>query len=280
MPSTTPPSPAPKAILFDIGGVCVVSPFRAILDYEVARGIPPGWVNFSISRSAPNGAWQRLERGEIENNADFFALFNHDLSRPELWKEHCARAHAAANKGAQAAATSADTERPVPHVDGEWLFWEMMRISRTPDPHMLPALRRLKASGRYVVGALSNTNIFPADHPFSRPPVSPETDIKAMFDIFVSSAHVGLRKPDRRIYELAMTELRKEWVRQGRGKEEELGWGDVVFLDDIGENLRTGREVGWRTVKVHLGRTNEAVGVLEGLTGLRLVEEDGKGAKL
>ncbi|KAK5279440.1 hypothetical protein LTR16_007673, partial [Cryomyces antarcticus] len=69
--STT--SKPPKALLFDIGGVCVVSPFQAILDYETAHGIPPGWVNFSISRSAPNGAWQRLERGEIPLDAAYFA---------------------------------------------------------------------------------------------------------------------------------------------------------------------------------------------------------------
>ena len=35
--------------------------------------------------------------------------------------------------------------------------------------------------------------------------------------------------------------------------------GDVLFLDDIGENCRMAREVGMRTIKVQLGRTEEAV---------------------
>jgi hypothetical protein len=56
---------------------------------------------------------------------------------------------------------------------------------------------------------------------------------------------------------------------------------DVVFLDDIGGNLRTGRKVGMRTVKVVLGKTEEAVRELERITGLSLVDGSGNGkAKL
>jgi hypothetical protein len=55
----------------------------------------------------------------------------------------------------------------------------------------------------------------------------------------------------------------------------------VVFLDDIGGNLRTGRKVGMRTVKVVLGKTEQAVRELEGITGLSLVDGNGNGkAKL
>jgi hypothetical protein len=43
----------------------------------------------------------------------------------------------------------------------------MMRGSRAPDPWMLPALQALKASGKYIIAALSNTMIFPEDHPYS-----------------------------------------------------------------------------------------------------------------
>lgn len=54
---------------------------------------------------------------------------------------------------------------------------------------MYPALQALKKSGKYILAALSNTVIFPEGHPFSNPP--PDKDIKRVFDVFVSSAHVG-----------------------------------------------------------------------------------------
>ncbi len=290
-------SPTPKALLFDIGGVCVVSPMRAILDYELAQSIPPGWVNFSISRTAPNGSWHRLERGEIKLDTDFFAAFSADLRRPELWREHCAKAAAklkredsgekmgleAKSTTTQALVTRADAEKPktppLPDIDAEWMFWEMMRASRQPDPYMFPALKKLKASKKFLMGALSNTSIFPEGHPYNAKPENPEQDVKGIFDVFVSSAHVGMRKPDPKIYDLAMDWLREAWRRDwgGRdGRDAVLGPGDVVFLDDIGENLKGAKRLGMRTIKVILGQTREAVRELEHITGMSLLEEASK----
>ena len=56
--------------------------------------------------------------------------------------------------------------------------------------------------------------------------------------------------------------------------------GDIVFLDDIGENLKMGREVGMRTVRVVLGKTWRAVKELEGLLGVELMDERTRRAKL
>lgn len=74
-------------------------------------------------------------------------------------------------------------------MDTTWLFWEMMRVSRDFDPWMYPALQKLKASKKYIMAALSNTVPFDTNHPYSNP--SPEQDIRSVFDVFVSSAHVG-----------------------------------------------------------------------------------------
>lgn len=164
---------------------------------------------------------------------------------------------------------------PIPDIDGEYLFFYIMSASRTPDPSMRPALEKLKTSGRYIIAALSNTVIFPPDHPFSRNPVD---DVRHFFDVFISSAHVGLRKPEPEIYELALKELNnyaKEHATTTKRKD--LGWadgvrpGEIVFLDDIGENLKVAKKAGFRTIKVNLGRTYDAVKALEELTGLRLV---------
>jgi len=150
-----------------------------------------------------------------------------------------------------------------------------MSKSRDFDPWIYPALQKLKESGQFILAALSNTVIFPPDHPYANPP--DRKDVRRMFDVFVSSAHVGLRKPDPAIYALAL-ELINQYAKANqdtpRGKS--LNWqngiaaSEVVFLDDIGENLKAGKQAGFRTIKVHLGKAFEAVDELEDVTELKL----------
>lgn len=245
-----------------------MSPFQAILDYELGLGVPPGWVNFSISKSAPNGFWHRLERGEIKLGKDFYDGFNRDLHVQSLWEEFYRREHHKNPK-------LPDALPPLPRIDGEWLFNEMMTGSVGADPWMFPALQKLKASKKYILGALSNTIIFPPGHPLhSKAWGGP---VKDVFDVFVSSAHVGLRKPDPKIYELAVKELDK-FARANKEspRNRGLGWEtgvqakDILFLDDIGENLKAAKNAGFGTIKVNLGRAFEAVDELEKVTGLEL----------
>ncbi|KAJ5664149.1 hypothetical protein N7507_004880 [Penicillium longicatenatum] len=251
----------PVCLLFDIGGVCVVSPFQAILDYEVSQNIPPGWVNFSISRTKPNGSWHQLERGDIPMDAKFFAGFNEDLRNPTLWKEFHEQLHKKKN------ASGSVTIPPLPTVDAEWLFWEMMRVSRTPDPYMFPALRKLRESGKYLMGALSNTVKFPEGHPYN----NDVSGVRSQFDFFISSAHTGLRKPDPRIYEVATQEMKALAQKRGLPAVEA---SDIVFFDDIGENCKAAKKAGMRTVKVTLGKIEDAVKELEKITRLPLLEGD------
>ena len=51
----------------------------------------------------------------------------------------------------------------------------------------------------------------------------------------------------------------------------------AVFLDDLGRNLRSAREVGMMTVRVR--ETEEALRELETLLGVRLVEGGGREVK-
>lgn len=157
---------------------------------------------------------------------------------------------------------------PIPEVDAEALFWEMMRFSRTPDPYIYPALVKLKASGRFLIAALSNTMIFPPSHPYSFP--GSKGDVRAQFDVFISSAHVGMRKPDPRIYQRALKDM-DEYDRRAGGAG--IRAEDVLFLDDIGENLKAARKAGMRTIKVNLGRTRDAVKELETIIGMRLLDD-------
>lgn len=207
-------------------------------------------------------------------NSDFFAGFNRDLRDPKRWT--------AFYQTQQAKNPNLPHQvPPVPEVDGEWLFNDMMAVSQQPDPWMFPALEKLRASGRYVLAALSNTVIFPAGHPLADDPEEQGFfghPVRRMFDVFVSSAHVGLRKPHREAFEYTLDQVDR-FARENAGRRDPdgaLGWcqgvrpEEVLFSDDIGENLKAGRAFGFRTLKVNLGRAFEAVDELEKVTGLAL----------
>ncbi|AEO63566.1 uncharacterized protein THITE_2042382 [Thermothielavioides terrestris NRRL 8126] len=279
-PSPSPPVKRPKVILFDIGGVLTASPFQAILDYELRHGIPTGWINYSISRSAPSGFWQRLETGSIPLDEAFFAGFNRDLHDPARWKAFYL-AHQQQQQQQQAQTSKPTQIPPMPQIDGKYLFHAMMSAARVPDPWMYPAARAVRASGQYLVAGLSNTVKFPAGHDGDRAQIPPF--LTGLFDVLVSSAHEGLRKPDPRIYRLALERVDKfARAHAGSARGRALGWADgvaardVVFLDDIGENLRAARAAGFRTIKVPLGRAYEAVEELERVTGLALAGDHPK----
>lgn len=246
-----------------------MSPFQSILDYELSLGIPPGWVNFSISKTSPDGFWHRLEMGQIPLDDDFYRGFSKDLHNPDLWKAFY-KAQRSKNP------TLPRETPPLPKLDAEWLFNDMMTGARAPDPWMWPALQKLKASGKYLLAALSNTVIFPPGHELHRPD-NPDDPVRSLFDVFISSAHVGLRKPNPKVYEYAVQEVDKfarDNADSPRGRQ--LGWDkgvkaeEILFLDDIGQNLKGAKQMGFRTIKVNLGRAFEAVDELEQITGLQL----------
>jgi FMN phosphatase YigB (HAD superfamily) len=199
----------------------------------------------------------------------FFEGFNKDLHVQALWEEFYTREQTKNPKFPK-------DIPPLPKVNGEWLFNQMMGGSVNPDPWMFPALQALKSSGKYILGALSNTVIFRPGHRLHQEDFY-SGPVKSCFDVFVSSAHVGQRKPEPRIYANAVSQLdqyAKDNAQSSRNNG--LGWEngvkpeEVLFLDDIGENLKAGKNAGFKTIKVNLGRAYEAVEELERITGLQL----------
>ena len=55
----------PKAVIFDIGGVVIPSPFPLISQFESKYRLPNGSVNKTIRHYGEGGVFSRLERGEI-----------------------------------------------------------------------------------------------------------------------------------------------------------------------------------------------------------------------
>ncbi|KAF8654144.1 hypothetical protein AX16_003674 [Volvariella volvacea WC 439] len=150
-------------------------------------------------------------------------------------------------------------------VNGRDLFGAMMRESNVYDSHVRRAIQRIRAAGKHKIIALTNN--------FSRVDVPPSeltflgwdngaapAHLRELFDDFCDSSEVGLRKPDPAFYLLACSRNNVEPQ-------------EVVFLDDIGMNLRTAKELGMKTIHVSIGGTLKAVKELENLIHLDLTGE-------
>ncbi len=205
------------AVIFDLGGVVLDSPLHAIARFERAAGIPVGFVNRVVVSTGPGGAWSRLERGEL---------------RVEQWVPAFESDCLAAGQKLDAAAMMAE-----------------IRTASEPRPAMLAAIRAIRARGLRV-GALTNNWV--ADEPSDS---RLGQELRELFDAFVESAIVGLRKPDPRIYQRVCAEL-------GVTPEQS------VFLDDIGTNLKAARALGMHTIKVDT--PEQALAELESALGFSL----------
>ncbi|KAF9938471.1 hypothetical protein BGZ67_010773 [Mortierella alpina] len=279
-----------KAVFFDMGGVVVGSPFQGIADFERGHSLPVNYLNVAISRAGEHGAFQKLERGEVDLWT-FYDEFSQQLSDPLNVQAY---AEYAKLRGKVFDAQSFVS----PKVNGRQLFHQMMGKAAVVNPCMVQAIAALRNAG-YIVAALTNNFNYPTDERGQREqelilettahvvssasgPTSPpvplaaftsseasvggralimgQDQLKTLFDFYIESAILGLRKPDPAIYikacEIAGVQP-----------------SEVVFLDDIGVNLKSAQGVGMKTIRVELGKPEKAVEELERIlgSGTRLV---------
>lgn len=105
---------------------------------------------------------------------------------------------------------------------------ERIAVAAQPRPRMLAAIRTIRTRGLRTA-ALTNNWIGDGTR---------QRDwLGDLFDVVVESAVEGLRKPDPRIYHVALERLGAVATQ-------------TVFLDDIGRNLKPARELGMTTIKV------------------------------
>ncbi|KAA1474868.1 HAD-like protein [Dentipellis sp. KUC8613] len=260
-----------EAVIFDIGGVVLRSPLLAIAAYEREHGIPNNYINCSITRRGRDGAWQKFERGEIAL-LPFYDAFGRELSDTEngnkWYAEYCERKR-----------TGCPELPKRLSIDGRELFGRMMRESGTFDDNVVEAIHRIRATKRWRVIALTNnfsgteSSLRGSDETQST--ATPEVDLEAefkflgwdqgvvppklreLFDDFVDSSIVGMRKPEPEFYLYA--------CKRNNVKPEA-----VVFLDDLGFNLKAAQELGMQTIHVPIGGSMGALKQLERLLGIDL----------
>lgn len=186
-----------KAILFDIGGVIVRTDDPAPRLQLAGRfGLDRAGIDHLVFGSE---IAQAVERGE----ADEAAVWEH--VRREL------------------------SLTPEALIEFQSEFWR----GDQADTSLLDLLGRLH--GRFRTGLLTNS--------WLRDPLAlfwtrfglPEAAVRAAVDVVVSSARVGVRKPDARIYQAALDAL-------GTAPQE------TVFVDDFPHNIEAARALGLQTV--------------------------------
>jgi epoxide hydrolase-like predicted phosphatase len=157
-----------KAVIFDLGGVVLDSPMEILADVEKNHGLEPNFINRLIVGSGPQGAWARLERGEIPME-DFFDAFDREI---------------------QSAGADISSREIMGAINN------YLRVR----PEMLDVIRQIRKSG-ILTAALTNNWV--ADDEIS----SLLSDFKKEFDVFVESSREGLAKPDPRIYKRVLEKL-------------------------------------------------------------------------
>jgi epoxide hydrolase-like predicted phosphatase len=115
-----------------------------------------------------------------------------------------------------------------------------------PDAAMIGAVRAARAAGLRTA-LLSNS--------WSTGDYDPEL-LEELFDAWVISGEVGLRKPDPAIYVLAAERM-------------ELPPEAIAFVDDLPGNLKPARALGMTTI-AHRGDAEATLGELEAALGLSL----------
>ncbi|KAF7322599.1 Epoxide hydrolase [Mycena chlorophos] len=292
-----------KAVIFDIGGVVMRSPFIAIAAYERQLGLPANYLNTSMSLFASfyalapphlvergsNGAWQRFERGELAL-LPFYDEFSRDLSDTvngnRWYQAYCKR------KEIRSLSSVPPTARNCVRRRARALWFDDARSGFLRPPHSPrhpQNTRQVKyaspasAAGKGIkIIALTNnfaqtssSNSIPQSEleflGWDKQGGAAPASLRGLFDDFCDSSELGARKPEPRFYKMALE-------RNG------LEAHQVVFLDDIGINLKAAKQLGMETIHVPLGGNLSAARQLEAKLGIDLTsnptEEESTMAKL
>lgn len=184
-----------STVLFDFGGVFAPSPFPVISDAAPELGLTPEAaieLCFGVYDEDGDHPWHRLERGEISL----------EQARTEL--ADLARAQEV-------------------EVDMLALFGRMGK----PDPHrqtMVEGVRRLRERG--IRTALITNNVAEFGEGWRK-----LIPVDELFEVIIDSSAVGVRKPDPRIFQMALDELG-------------VTAQDSVFVDDHPGNIRAAEKLG------------------------------------
>jgi len=194
-----------KAVLFDFGGVFTDSPFHVVHAFGEELGVGAAALTeivFGSYERDGDHPWHKLERGEISMEQ------------------------------AREAILALGAQRDL-KVDIYELFMRMAGNNAGADRRqpLVDRVRALREEG-YGTGIITNNvrefgdgwrGLIPVDE---------------LFDFVVDSSHVGVRKPDPRIFGIALAQL------------PDIAPEEVIFLDDYPANVDAARALGLEAILV------------------------------
>lgn len=191
------------AVLFDFGGVFLPSPFEVLYQAASAFGVPPETVLVTCFGSYDQDTdhpWHRLERGEITAEEALAGIA--DLARESGFD-----------------------------IDPVAVLSSTLRTGPIIREDVVAAAREVRAAGLKTAVVTNNIKEF-------GPKWRALVPLDELFDVVVDSCEEGVRKPNRRIYELTLQRL-----------------GDVpperaVFLDDAPGNVAAAAQLGMHAIRV------------------------------
>ena len=206
-----------EAVISDFGGVLTTPLIRSFMAFQDVTGISMETLGTTMQRIAEADGEHplfELERGRI-TEAAFLERMADELER---------------DLG----------HRPEMHRFGE-IYFEALR----PNEPMIELMRELKAGG-YRLALLTN-NVREWE-----PVWRSMLPVDEIFELVVDSAFVGCRKPERRIYEIALERLG-------------LPAASCLFVDDVEVNVESARDLG--LAAVHFRANEQAIPELRAALG-------------
>ena len=203
-----------RAVISDFGGVLTNPLWEAFAGWNAKVGADPGALGMALQRAAE-------ERGE------------HPLY--ELEKGHLSEAEFTAIVQAQLPAEI--------RLDG---FRETYFEHLHPNEPMIELMRELRERGLRM--AMLTNNIREWD-----PLWRAKLPVDEIFEVVVDSAFVGMRKPERAIYELTLERLG------------DVSADDCLFVDDVDVNCAMATELGMTAV--HYRAPEQAIAEIRAAVG-------------
>lgn len=191
-----------RGAVFDLGGVFLAGGPDAVASFGLRHGLDAAaWDAIRADVFGNDGLWSAVECGRCTLDA-----FARDLRQRIV-----------------AAGGTVD-------LDASRDFMSTAEIGEVARlrPEIVDAARRIR--GRMPTALLTNNIVEWRDG------WRQAIDVDGLFDVVVDSSDVGMRKPDRRIYEVTQHRLG-------------IAHEALFFVDDIGQNLKAARALGWQTLR-------------------------------
>ncbi|XP_027454596.1 bifunctional epoxide hydrolase 2 isoform X1 [Zalophus californianus] len=218
-----------RAAVFDLDGVLALPSVAGALDRTEESALPRGFLKEAFRRGGPDGSSARLMRGEI--------TFSQWVP---LMEEDCRKC-------------SEDSGIRLPENFSVSQIFGKVAAARKINHPMLQAALALRKKG-YTTCILTNNWL---DDSAKRGSLAQLLcQLRPHFDFLIESCRIRMAKPDPQIYRFVLDTM-------------EASPSEVVFLDDVGTNLKPARDLGMVTILVR--DTDTALAELEKVTGVQLL---------